>query len=187
MTRKQRKKWRKDMAEAANTLFAEGTSDPSAIEIATKYLRRKPSPRFVAQVLHDLLPIRDLLANGTYRHSLGPVNRYYYEHHREEPPTTTAEAMACLPIGRGNRTMGLRLFAGDDDLIALTQLSLGMKSGAGKYRACSDRLLKGVDEALFSHGEVRDRVLTARSQMEPSMPELMARVMGELPERTDSS
>jgi len=121
------------VAEAVISLIEKGHTDPEAAEITDVYFDQ-PVPRSIENEIYDRLPKICKIVRDTYDRA-HLVSDTYYEAFQETLPQDIETAKRCLPNGRGNPGVGIRIPQVEGDKIHLAYVSRNMKCAAGKWVA----------------------------------------------------
>ena len=174
-------KYNRELADTVNKMFGDGTSDPSAEEIADIHFNHKAVGGEIIDGIRKRLPKVSRIVEETYEHLVCLVNETYYARFRNETPTTDADARKCIPVGYAVRSMGIRMCAGDNDLIYQAAIRQGLATGGAKFK-------KGLDRTVDAHqaGHVPKRqaarlINDARRKALPKRPGLVGKLLKALP------
>lgn len=173
-------KYTNELAGTVFKLFQDGTSDPSAEEIAEAHFpERALGGEIVEGIRKRLFKIRNVIEH-VYETQVSLVSEKYYVLYRFTPPETMKAAYSCLAGGYHKQAWGLRRHDGDADLIWQAQTERNMVSAAGKEKASTDRVLTAIESDDLSD-ESAIRLLTKmRESALPDRPELAARLFTEI-------
>lgn len=170
-----------ELAGTVMEMFANGDTDPSALEIAEAHFPDKTlGGEIIEGVRKRLGRVRDVLEE-TYEQPVHLTSRTYYIRFRDNPPKTQANARRCLPVGHGVKQEGLRLQDGPDDLIWQAMLALNLAAGAGKVKKSVDRTADAVEDHRLSEEDARGILAEAGRRAQPRKPAIVQRVMEALP------
>jgi hypothetical protein len=99
-------------------------------------------------------------------------------------PTSRADAIRCLPRGKGRVSDGIHLCATKDDLIYVTSISMNLARGAGLEAANMDRLLGEHDRSGNITAEtIAELVEDTSERREVMSPATLARIIRAREER----
>ena len=118
------------VAETVIGLVERGHTDPDAVEIADEYFEQ-PVPASVESEIHDRLPDICEIVRETYDWA-HLVSDTYYSAFGETLPQDIETAKRCLPNGRGNPGVGIRIPQVESDMIHLAYRQRNLKCSGGK-------------------------------------------------------
>ncbi|HAC47159.1 MAG TPA: hypothetical protein DGB72_01815 [Gemmatimonadetes bacterium] len=162
-----------ELATTVTEMFAVGTTDPSAVEIAQAHFPGKALGGEIHEGIRKRLHrIRDVLSED-FGHPVYLLNTRYYARFRGKPPTTAAEARLCLPIGQGVTANGIGLQT-DPATAAIFQaaLSMNVASGAGKLKKSIDSTVDAVERHHLNEEDGAAIIRDASRRSEPEHSEL---------------
>jgi len=169
-----------DLVDVAHALILEGTTDPRANELASKYYGSLAySAGTVEDIRRKLARIRDELERK-YKHQIYLVSSAYYPKFRKSPPITLAQARKCIPLGRGVRPEGLRLYQVDgEDFIWKAMIDARFSTGNGAVKKAIEKVATSFSSGLLGQASARDILESARRQRQPEQQQVIERIMAE--------
>lgn len=174
-----------DLATTINEMFASGTDDPSASEIARRHWGdddKVMPPEIIEGVRGRLGRVRAALEEDG--HLMCPLSETYYRRFRKPGKLKSRdEARRCLALGRGRQQIGLLRLTGtaESDLIWTEWASMQCNQGAGKAGRALNGLLAAVDSGKVSIEQAQEILSQAERLTQPDRPEIAERVMRALP------
>lgn len=141
----------RELAATVDQMFGSGQTDPSSDEIAREHFRRDVLGGEIIDGVQKRLRAICRILEEAFDHQVCLVGERYYLttarrlSYREQAPETDAEARLCLPLGKGNRGIGIRLSVGDDDLIYQAAIGQGLASGGGKFKRGLERTYEATE------------------------------------------
>ncbi len=144
-----------DLAQATIAIFDGGRSTASAAQIARAHFGdRSYNLNVVFDVQSHLKRIKGILDEAGLPVVL--VHKDAYNIIAAGGPITRADAMRCIPSGKGRASDGIHLCNSQDDLIYELSLELNLRRAAGKERRNMDRLLETYERGHVSESRLAD-------------------------------
>jgi hypothetical protein len=174
-------KYNRELADTVNQMFGSHRRDPSADEIAEVHFGGKAVGGEVIDGIRKRLPKISRLIEQNYEHLVCVVSETYYARFRNEPPQTDADARKCIPVGQGVRSMGIRLSAGENDLIYQSALRQGLATGGAKFKKGVDRTVEATTAGRVPRKRAARLLKEAQTIVAPKRPKELGKIMQELP------
>ncbi len=129
-----------DLAAATISIFDGGQNTATSTRIARAHFGdRSYNLNVVYDVQHHLKRIKAIL-DADYNLPVVLVHKDAYDIIKAGGPVTRADAMKCLPSGKGRTSDGIHLCE-TDDLIYEMSIELNLRRAAGKEKRNMDRLM----------------------------------------------
>jgi len=176
-------KYNRELADTVNRMFGGDTGDPSADEIAEVHFGGKAVGGEVIDGIRKRLPKISRIIEQNYEHLVCVVSEAYYARFRNEPPQTDADARKCIPVGQGVRSMGIRLSAGENDLIYQSAIRQGLATGGAKFKKGLDRTVEATTAGRVPKKRAARLLKDAQAILTPKRPAELGKIMRALPRK----
>lgn len=144
------------VASAVCELIEKGHTDPHAEEIADAYFQRH-IPTSIEQEVQSRLAGICSIVRDTYKNA-HLVQSTYYETYQDGLPGNPDEAEACIPMGRGQQGVGIRVPQVQHDPILIAWSRQNLRGAGGKNKQNFNRLHSAYKAGKISAQDVYDAV-----------------------------
>jgi len=150
------KTFAQSVAATVCELIDKGHTDPHADEIADAYFAQPISETIKAEIqtrlAHICKIVRDTYSNAHL------VEATYYESYQDGLPGSIDEAKTCVPVGAGQRGVGIRVPQVEHDPILLAWAQQNLRGAGGKNKHNLDRLHSAYKAKRISAEDVYEAV-----------------------------
>lgn len=147
------KRLHSELAETVKDLFSKGQTTLVPKQIAKAHFQKRGLSKPMIEDVRKRLAKVKLILERDFKLATYLVGPGYFEKYIDHMPKTITEAMECMPIGKGNKTQGIKLHTdGEDDLIWQMTMKMQMSSGAGKFRRGMERAADAVSSKRIGRG-----------------------------------
>lgn len=166
-----------DLAAATISLFNGGRNTASAAQIARAHFGdRSYSLNVIYDVRQNLKKIKAIL-DEEFQLPVVLVHENAYEIIKEGGPVTRADAMKCIPSGKGRVSDGIHLCNSVNDLIYELSIELNLRRAAGKERRNMDRLLETHARGHITTSNLADIADDIARAREVANPATLAKII----------
>ncbi len=166
-----------DLAKATISIFDGGRSTASAAHIARAHFGdRSYNLNVVYDVQNHLRRIKALL-DTDYQLPVVLVQKDAYNIIKAGGPKTRADAMKCLPSGKGRISDGIHLCNSIDDLIYEMSIEMNLRRAAGKERRNMDRLLSTHGRGHIDGSTIADIADDIAARRKVATPGTLAQII----------
>ncbi len=165
-----------DLAAATISIFDGGQNTATSTRIARAHFGdRSYNLNVVYDVQHHLKRIKAIL-DADYNLPVVLVHKDAYDIIKAGGPVTRADAMKCLPSGKGRTSDGIHLCE-TDDLIYEMSIELNLRRAAGKEKRNMDRLMDTHGRGKVSASTIADIADDIAARREVANPGSLAKII----------